>query len=334
MSDANIVRPKRVTAADVAAHAGVSRPAVSRAFTEGSYLDPAKRIAILQAAEELGYRPNALAAGLKGAQSNLVAIFVGEMPNEFDKEVATHLITGLNQAGKWPIMIGGSGKTARDAVSNVLRYPLEAMILRSGSLDEDIVNSCGKLSIPVISSGRILTESGVDNVCCRNSEGMQAGAELLLEKGRRKFGYVGGPATFWSAFSRRAGLCNALDAKGLELVAETNGDFTVQGGYDAAMRITENTQLDAIVCANDAMAIGALSALRETGRRVPEDISVIGFDDISMSAWPAFSLTTLHNPIQEAADAVLNLLERRGRNPDKPDEIIHLDTTLVLRNSH
>lgn len=100
---------RRVTAADVAKLAGVSRSAVSRAFTEGAYLAPDKRQLIQKAAQELGYRPNALAAGLQGRRSNLVAIFVGEMANEYDKEVLAKLIAGLNSAGKWPIVIGGSG---------------------------------------------------------------------------------------------------------------------------------------------------------------------------------------------------------------------------------
>ncbi|MFO7804898.1 MAG: LacI family DNA-binding transcriptional regulator, partial [Paracoccaceae bacterium] len=91
-----------MTAQDIADLAGVSRSAVSRAFTQGAYIDPGKRARVLKAADDLGYRPNAMAAGLQGARSNLVAIFVGEMANEYDKEVTTALVTGLNGIGKWP----------------------------------------------------------------------------------------------------------------------------------------------------------------------------------------------------------------------------------------
>ncbi|MGO4916346.1 LacI family DNA-binding transcriptional regulator [Pseudogemmobacter sp. W21_MBD1_M6] len=332
MTDA--LRKKRITAQDIALRAGVSRSAVSRAFTDGAYIDPDKRARVLQAAHELGYRPNALAAGLKGARSNLVAIFVGQMPNEYDKEVVAELVMGLNSIGKWPIVIGGTETAAREAVSNVLRYPLEAMILRSGSLDEDIVNACGKLSIPVISSGRVLRVPGVDNICCRNKEGMALGTHLLLDRGRRRFGFIGGPQSFASSNARRAGLVETLHSADLELLAEETGRFTVQSGYEAAHRLVQAVQIDALVCANDAMAIGALSALRERGRVVPDDISVIGFDDISMAAWPAFALTTLRNPIEELVTAVLGLLARRTIAPDKPDETIYLDANLVLRNSH
>lgn len=327
-------RPKRITAEDVARQAGVSRSLVSRAFTEGAYIDPDKREKVLLAAQELGYSPNALAAGLQGARSNLVAIFVGQMPNEYDKEVVAKLVIGLNSIGKWPIVIGGTQKVAREAVDKVLRYPLEAMILRSGSLDEDIVRACGKLNIPVISSGRVLTLPGVDNICCRNLEGMAKATRLLLDRGRRRFGFIGGPESFASSLARRSGVLESLAVAGLPLVAEEMGAFTVQSGFEAARRIVKSTQIDALVCANDAMAIGALTALSEQGLKVPEHVSVVGFDDISMAAWPGFALTTVRNPIEELVTAVVELLQRRTTQPNAPGQTIYLETDLVLRNSH
>ena len=327
-------RVKRVTAEDVAKLAGSSRSAVSRAFTPGAYLNAEKRKAILKAADDLGYRPNALAASLQAGGSNLVAIFVGEMPNEYDQEVLKQLTIGLCGTGRWPIVIGGTEGTAREAVSNVLRYPLEAIILRSGSLNEDIVESCGKLSIPVISSGRMLEAPGVDNVCCRNADGMERGTTVLLDKGRSRFAYIGGPGNFNSSHWRREGLRAALLARGLSMVAEETGDFTVQGGYDAVGRLIWDGRVDALVCANDAMAIGAMTALRESGICVPDDVSVLGFDDIAMAAWPAFSLTTMRNPIPELVDAVVRLLDLRADDPGKPEEEVHLEPELILRNSH
>jgi DNA-binding LacI/PurR family transcriptional regulator len=324
---------RRITAEDVAKRAGVSRSAVSRAFTQGAYIDADKRTLVLQAASDLGYRPNALGAGLQGARSNLVAIFVGEIANDYDHEVTAAVVAGLNSIGKWPIVISGSGATARDAVNKVLSYPLEAMILRSGSLDEDIVNTCGKLNIPVISSGRILNLAGVDNVYCRNTEAMQLGTRLLTDKGRRRFGYIGGPENYASAAARRLGVIEALAVAGLALQGEAVGQYTVQSGYDAAMHLRD-LPLDALICANDAMAIGALSALKDQGRSVPRDVSVIGFDNSAMAGWPAFALTTLHNPVDALVAAILELLQKRSATPLKPDETIYLDARLVLRGSH
>ncbi|GIT91921.1 transcriptional regulator [Jannaschia pagri] len=325
---------RRVTAADVAEAAGVSRSAVSRAFTPGSYLDDGKRRAILRAAKRLGYRPNAMAAILQGGASDLVAIFAGEMPNDFDREVAAALVSGLNAIGKWPLVIGGDEATARRALANVLRYPLEAMILRSGSLDEGVAKSCAKLGVPVISSGRILHMPGVDNVCCRNRDGMADMGRLLIEGGRRRVAFVGGPETFWSAGERRLGLVTALHAAGLTLSADAMGAYTVQSGYDAAADLLAGPPFDALVCANDAMAIGALSLLRDRGIPVPEQIAVVGFDDIAMAAWPAFNLTTVRNPIDTLVETVTDLVQRRVETPTKPDETIAIDVSLVCRGTH
>jgi DNA-binding LacI/PurR family transcriptional regulator len=327
-------RPRRVTAADVADVAGVSRSAVSRAFTEGAYIEAKKRARILKAARELGYQPNALAAGLKGRQSNLVAIFLGDMPNAYDKDVATRLAFGLNAAGKWPIMVGGSDDVARHAIENVLRYPLDAMILRSGSLAEDIAMSCTKLGVPLISSGRIMDLPGIDSICVRNADGMSAIVEVLLAGGRQRFGYIAGPRGFWSSAERRAGVITALDRAGLALQAEEHGDFSVSSGYEAARRLMERGKVDALVCANDAMAIGAMIYLREIGVSVPGDVALTGFDNIDMASWPSYGLTTVHNPIVEMVDSVTSILERRALDPGKPDEMIWLDAPLVKRSSH
>ncbi len=314
--------------------AGVSRSAVSRAFTEGAYIDAKKRALILKAASELGYQPNALAAGLKGRQSNLVAIFLGDMPNAYDKDVATRLALGLNAAGKWPIMVGGSDDVARHAIENVLRYPLDAMILRSGSLAEDIALSCTKLGVPLISSGRIIDLPGIDSICVRNADGTQAITELLLAGGRKRFGYIGGPPEFWSSAERRTGVVTALEAAGLGLRAEEGGDFSVSSGYEAARRLMGRGMFDAMVCANDAMAIGAMIYLREIGIRIPDDVALTGFDNIDMASWASYGLTTVNNPIVEMVDSVTSILERRALDPGKPDEVIWLDAAVVKRSSH
>lgn len=331
----NGIRRRRVTAQDVAEAAGVSRSAVSRAFTEGAYIDGAKREKIHAIAEELGYKPNALAASLQGARSHLVAMFVGEMRNEYDKEVAAKMIAGLNAAGHWPIVIGGSGEAARDAVSRVLSYPLNALILRSGSLDSDIAEQCAKLGIPMISSGRLLDAPNVDNVCCNNAEGMLAATRHLVGQGRTRFCYIGGPEGFFSAPQRRQGLVQGLVENGLELVAERTGNYTAQSGHRMATELlTSGTRMDALICANDAMAIGALSALRENGVHVPNDVAVVGFDDIAMADWPAFRLTTVRNPMEPLVDVVIDLLEKRLADPSHPTETIFLATELVLRDTH
>lgn len=328
-------QPRRVTAQDVANEAGVSRSAVSRAFTPGAYLDAEKRDTILAAALKLGYRPNALAAGLQGGRSHLVAIFVGDMRNAYDTEVVARLVGRLNSLGKWPILIDGGGAEARDALlGDVFRYPLDALIMRAGSMEPIIAEQCAKLNIPVICSGRIIEAEQVDNICGRNSEGSALAARLLIESGRRRIAHIRGPGSYGSSDERAFGMQTVLAEAGLSPVATVQGAFTVESGYAAARSLFEQHDIDAIHCANDAMAIGALGYLRENGISVPDDVSVTGFDDISMAAWPGINLTTVHNPIDATVTHIVDLMERRLADPQKPGEVVRIDTHLVLRGTH
>ena len=325
---------RRVTAQMVADAAGVSRSAVSRAFTEGAYLDGEKRVRIKQVALELGYQPNALAAGLQGGRSHLVAIFVGNMRSAYDTAFVSHLVGRLNGLGKWPILIDGSGAQASTAVEDVLRYPLDAMILRGGSMPEELVLQCAKIGIPMISSGRPVDIEGVDNVCCRNADGTRSMTEFLIAQGRKKFSYISAPRAYYSSTQRRNGVVQALAQAGLELMAEEDGDFTVDGGFDAGTRLLSKHKPDALICANDATAIGALTAAKEMGWLVPDEIAIVGFDDIDMARWPSFNLTTVLNPIDKSVDAIIELLNRRLDAPEKSNEMILVDTELVLRGTH
>ncbi len=327
-------RPRRVTAQAVADAAGVSRSAVSRAFTPGAYLDAEKRIKIMRMADRMGYQPNALAAGLKGGRSHLVAVFVGNKRSTYDSEFVNRLVGRLNALNKWPILIDGSGESAESAMDQVLRYPLDALILRGGSMPGALVEQCSKFGVPMISSGRIVDAAGIDNVCCKNADGMTIATRVLLDKGRTQFGFIAGAAEFGSSDDRRAGVVNTLAAAGLSLIAEEVGDFTVGSGYEAAQKLLRENSLDALICANDASAIGALTAARELGVDVPETLSIVGFDDIEMAGWPAFNLSTINNPIDLSVEHVITLLEKRLAEPAKASETLLIEPFFVPRGTH
>ncbi|MCG7519995.1 LacI family DNA-binding transcriptional regulator [Ruegeria sp. Ofav3-42] len=327
-------RPRRVTAQTVAEAAGVSRSAVSRAFTPGAYLDAGKRKKIHEIAASMGYQPNALAAGLKDGRSHLVAVFVGNMRSAYDTEFVMVLVGRLNALNKWPILIDGGDGSTKQAIQQVLRYPLDALILRGGSMQNELVTQSSKIGIPMISSGRIVEAKGVDNVCCRNAKGTRLAAEVLVDAGRRRFGYIGGPEQFSSSADRRQGVVDVLTHAGLPLIAEATGEFTVEAGFRAATTLLQENTLDALVCANDATAIGALTAARELGVAVPGALSIVGFDDIDMARWPTFDLSTVCNPIYETVERVIWLLERRLANPAKPSETILIDPYFVPRGTH
>ncbi|PLW78400.1 transcriptional regulator [Cohaesibacter celericrescens] len=328
-------RPRRVTASDVAKAAGVSRSAVSRAFTDGAYLDDAKRTLIKSTALQLGYQPNALAASLQGNRTNLVGIIAGDLGNHYDSEFVAQLVSGLNAANKWPLVLGGSEAVTEEAIRSVLHFPLDVLIVRGGSIQASLIDDCAKLNIPVIFSGHVVDAPNTDCVSCRNAMGTALATELLIAKGRRAFGYVGGPPSRTSQTERLTGVTSQLQKHGLELVAHRHADFTFEGGSLCAQELLAAYALDAIICANDAMALGVLSAARIIDKTaVPRDLSVIGFDDIAMACWPDFNLTTIRNPIEQTVSEILRLLEARLEDPDKAKEVSMIDPILIERGTH
>lgn len=333
--DRSAKRPRRVTAKEVARAAGVSRTAVSRAFNPDSYLDAAKRERVLKTALDIGYRPNALAASLQGQRSGLIGIIAGDLNNYFDSEVLAALVGALNRSGKSPLVLGGPGASAEETLLSSLRYPLDAMIIRGGSIGPDVIASCEKLSIPVIYMGRMAQADRADSVTCNNRTGMSQAVNLLLERGRRAFGYIGGPQHWSSEVERFCAVSHRLGAVDLRLVASTNTDFTIGAGAQAAFDMLKSFEIDALICANDAIAVGALSTVRfKLGRSVPDDISIIGFDDMSLARLPEFNLTTIRNPVSYMVEELVRVLIERMHDTSKPPECAVVEPELVLRGTH
>lgn len=329
------LRPKRVTAEDVAKKAGVSRSAVSRAFSPDAYLDAEKRKLILQTALDLGYRPNALAASLQGARTNLVGVIMGQINNPYDSAFAAELITALNATDRWPLMLSGSEALTTDLVLSVLRYPLDAVIIRGGSLSPAVLDSCVKFKVPLIVSGRVIDAPLTDCVSCDNAAGAALAANALLAKSRRRIGFLGGPAGLTSSKDRLDGFKNRLQQFNVPLSAIGNAEYAFEAGTRAARALVQDNQLDALFCANDALAIGALSGARnEMSLSVPQDLSIIGFDDIAISSWPEFQLTTIRNPLGETVSHILDLLGKRLSDPERPNEVRMVQPTLIQRGSH
>ena len=328
---------RRVTAEEVARLAGVSRSAVSRAHTRGAYVSREKKRKILEAAEVLGYRPNALAAGLSSKRSNLVAVVTGNLKNHYDSEFVGKLVRQLNDLGKLPIVIGGTSDSIQDNdVLEALDYPLDAIVIRAGSVTVETVRSCLKLQVPVIVSGRIFDVGNVDSLCCDNNAGSEMAVAALFESGRKNIGYLGGDPGLFSEQERCAGFIAAMRRRRLEPVVMAQSDFSFGGGYATGLKILQGSRRpNAVFCGNDAMALGLLNAARETlGMRVPEDLSVIGFDDIEMSGWPCFNLSTIRNPVEPAVGEIVSLLESRFADPARQGQTIRIVPTPVLRGTH
>lgn len=326
---------RRVTAMDVAMTAGVSRSAVSRAFSQSSYLDPEKRRHIIETASAMGYRPNALAAGLGHTRTNLIGVVAGNFGNLHDAQVLSQMVSGLTAAGRWPVVLDSSGTDGHLSSAGVFNYPLDAMIIRGGSVDQAVLRTCDQLRIPLIYIGCVVDAPRVDSIVCDDITAVRQLTRLVLERGRKRIAYMGGPRDWASQRRRHRGLTEEMNRWGLSPVAVAHADFTYDGGNEAARNLWSSARPDAIVCANDAMALGALDFMRSgPNLSVPQDISVTGFDDIAMASWPCFQLTTAKNSVSATVSEALRLLDERIAFPDTACRLVKIEAPLVLRNTH
>ncbi|MCE8020633.1 LacI family DNA-binding transcriptional regulator [Halomonas sp. MCCC 1A11036] len=325
----------RVTAHDVAEAAGVSRSAVSRAFTEGASIAPEKRQRILSIASMLGYQPNRIARGLSGRRTGLVALVFGRVSSPYEAWLLDHLSQAIRARGKWPLLLSAFPEGELDgALAHALSYQVDGAIVAAGSVSRTLAERCAALGAPIVMVGRILDGVAVDAVCCDNALGMRQLVELLVSEGRHRIAWIGGKAEAFSNVERQAGLLEALSGWGLEPWARRVADYSVEGGMLQALALlTADERPDAILCGNDAMALGAISAARRLGLGVPEEIAIAGFDDIPAAAWEPYLLTTVCNPVAETAAQALRLLEQRIDDGARPHEVVRLTPRLVRRRS-
>jgi DNA-binding LacI/PurR family transcriptional regulator len=311
------VRIGPVTAKEVARQIGVSQSAVSRAFTKNASISPEMRERVLQAAERLGYKPNAMARTLTTRRSGIVGIVMGDLTNPFYPEVLELLSKRLQQSDLQTLLFHvPPGKEVDDELPLLLQYQVDAVIITSAIISSAMARTCAARGIPVVLFNRYVPGSGVHAVSCDNYEGGRLIARYLVELGHRRLVYVAGKRTTSTTIDRERGFTEQLRELGLALWGRDEvAEYSHEEGREATLRLFKQLpgRPDAIFYANDIMAIGGLDALRgELKLRVPEDLSVVGFDNIQMAGWPSHSLTTMRQPVAEMVEKAAQLLDLRA----------------------
>ena len=307
MSTAN-----KVTSLDVAKRAGVSRSAVSRVFTQGASVSERTAKKVRDAAEALGYRPNVLARAMLTGKSKIIGLVVAYLDNHFYPTVLELLSDALEREG-YHVLVFMASHTAsdiEDVVSQILDYQVDGLVLASVALSSDLADRCRASGVPVVLFNRMLETDGELAVVSDNRAGGRMAAEHLVQAGRTRIGHIAGWEGASTQRDREAGLMEGLRAAGLGLFAREVGDFRLNRAQDAARRMFDaDAPPDAVFVANDYMAFGVLDVLRAELRiRVPEDVAVIGFDDVPAAAWPAYGLTTLRQDAAAMVDATVKAL--------------------------
>ncbi|GAW48566.1 MULTISPECIES: LacI family DNA-binding transcriptional regulator [unclassified Nocardioides] len=337
-------RPPRTrpTLEEVAALAGVGRGTASRVINGGEKVSERARGAVEKAIAELGYVPNAAARALVTQRTDAVALVIAESEERvFGEPFFAGIIRGigsaLGEADRQLVLLLAQASQRRGGLDHYLtRQHVDGVLLLSLHADDELPDLIRAHGLPVVVGGRAHEGIRTDYVDVDNVQGAGLAVAHLVERGRQRIATIGGPADMVAGSSRFEGYVAALAAAGRELderLVEL-GDFSQESGA-AAMRtlLEREPSLDGVFCANDLMAVGALGALRAAGRRVPEDVSVVGFEDapIAMSSHPP--LTTVHqSPEQMGREMVALLLETMAApEQDRPGRM--LPTRLVVRAS-
>jgi DNA-binding LacI/PurR family transcriptional regulator len=325
-----------VTAADVARRAGVSRSAVSRAFTPGASVSTTARERILRAADHLGYRVNRLAQNLINARSNLIGLVGTDLQQPFHAELLTTLSAALLADG-FQCMLLNAADARRDMsalIARVLEYRVFAIVVMTGTPPARIVEECLNNGVPVILVNKLLPGLAVDTVVADHAEGGRLAAEHLLAAGCCQLAVVSSAARTASLVGRINAFRTRMADAGVRVRIWQNGPTDYRSGCDAALVLLAEEPFDGIFCVTDLLALGFLDAARSKfGRRVPDELSVIGFDDIPQAGWSAYRLTTFRQPVARLTGAVMEVLRRRTEQAAPPHALTTVPVQLVVRST-
>ncbi|WP_329082946.1 substrate-binding domain-containing protein [Streptosporangium sp. NBC_01469] len=333
------IRGDRPSITRVAQLAGVSATTVSHALNGRRPVAEETRRRVLAAIDQLGYRPNVLARGLRTSRSQTIGLIIPDITNPFYPALARGLQDVLGPAGYDEIISNTDGdrEMERAAIEQMIARQVDGLAFAVFHTHaEDLLPVIGA-GIPVVRLGGRLVQAGVDVVHSDDEGGAAEATRYLLERGYRRIGFVCGPHAEGPAAERVAGYRSALLAAGADadprLVAHTH--FSRAGGSSGTARLLDLPDPpDAVLCANDIMAIGALDRAGERGLRVPADLAVMGFDDIEAASLVSPGLTTMANPAREIGQACARrLLERlRGGTAESSAETV-IPARLVRRRS-
>ncbi|RIH87893.1 LacI family DNA-binding transcriptional regulator [Calidithermus roseus] len=326
---------KRVTSHEVALRAGVSQSTVSRALAGDPRLSEATRLRVLEIARSLGYKPNAIARSLITKRTNIVGLVASNMANPFYPLVLEAFTQHLHSLG-WRVLLftAGSREDVDDLLPEVLAYQVDGLIIVSAAMSSRMARECVGRGTPVVLFNRYVPDSGASAVSCDNRGGGRKVAEALLRAGYRRLAYIAGREDASTSVDRERGFGEALLEHGVKTWLREPGNFSYEAGFNAAMRLLRlDEPPEAIFCANDITAIGAIDAARKLKVRVPEDLAVIGFDDIPAASWAAYNLTTVRQPIERMIEASVRLLLGRIEDPSLAAVNEFIPGELVRRGS-
>lgn len=324
-----------VSSVDVARLAGVSQSAVSRAFTPGASISEEKRQRILDAALTLNYRPNVIARSLVQNSTKIIGVVMTRFSSPFYAGVLGDFTRRIQDNGYSALLLNvDNDEEVTVVLSTALQYQVDGLIITSANLSSRLVDSCMQSTTPIVLFNRYLENNELSAVYCDGYDGGRMVANLLYPLHTR-FACIKGEITSSTSRDRSIGFVDRLHELGIGDCICVHAEFTYESGYMAAKEVLGRVDRpDAIFCVSDLMALGAMDAARqEFGLRVPEDVSIVGFDNIPMAGWHGYELTTLAQPGPRMVEAAVNLLLGAVQNRSRDTVTQKIKTELIVRKS-
>ncbi len=331
---------KKVTIRDVATAAGVSYQTVSRVINRRPDVAEATRRRVWQVIEELGYQPSAIARSLVSKRTHTLGLITADFSDYFFTQVIVGAEAEARKQGYF-FMLCSTERNPDDEPEYfrlLTERQVDGILFARPSTEEDSrhILSLIRQEVPLVTTaywlpGERLTVVDVDNV----DGGLQA-TECLIQLGHRQIGMITGPAGWKSVNDRTEGYRLALERAGIPYddTFIEGGDWSYAGGYEAMQRLLSKApQITALFAQNDRMAIGAMRALREAGRKIPDDVAVVGYDDIPAAAYCQPPLTTIRQPMQQVGEIATRLLIELVNDSDVERKEVLLKTELIRRET-
>lgn len=327
---------KRVTSYDVARVAGVSQSAVSRAFRPGLSVSEKTRDKVMKAAKKLGYKPNAIARMLITQRSGMVAVIISSISNLVYPELLSRITDQLSSRGVRVLLFTLDNSDQLDELlEQIWTFQVDGVIALTAHFDYRNIARFEEQDIPVVLYNRQVSNHPVNTVCVDHDQGIRQLVDLLVSAGSKRFLVLSGPIDSEVANERRRFALMHLAEHGIEEAPVFYGDFSYQSGKECFARwMDEHDAPDAVICSNDSMAIGCIDQARGIhGLKIPEEMSVVGFDGIHAAFWSGYELTTVRQPVNQMAKAAVDILMERVEHPDAPPEKRVLAGSLIRGSS-
>jgi DNA-binding LacI/PurR family transcriptional regulator len=326
---------KQPTILDVAERAGVSKSLVSLVMREPERVSEASRAAVLAAAEDLGYRPNAVARSLVQRRTRVIGVVLSDLHNPFFADVADGIEEAAFLSGYRAMLSSGflDAKRERGAIETMLDLRVDGLILLGSMMKVAKVEKVGA-SLPVTVLGRHTRSKTLDSVGVDDSEGAQKAVDHLVELGHSRIAHIHAGNAAGSP-RRRSGYEKAMKRHGLAAnIRSVKGAFTEDGGSAAMAKILESGDIPTAVFApNDFAALGAMEVIDNAGLDIPGDVSLVGYDDLALAGLPRIGLTTLGQPRSDLGREAVHLVLERLDEGRRTARHIVMPPTLVVRST-